>query len=158
MFTLLPVFLLSSPHAQATEIVVAPFLQSAQPNEIWVVWETDEEASSIVHYGLTEDLGLIAEGTTHEGSGSSRIHDVWLSGLEPDTRYYYQAETGDQQSEIAHFITPPEQSAEQSFRLVAMSDMQKDNGTPTSSRRSSTTGWSGSWSKSLDRTWTRRLR
>ena len=130
MFTLLPVFFLASQNAHATEIVVEPFLQSAQPTEIWVVWETGEDATSIVHYGLTDDLGLIAEGTTHEGSGSSRIHDVRLSGLEPDTRYYYQAETGDQQSEIAHFITPPEQSAEKSFRLVAMSDMQKDNGNP----------------------------
>ena len=93
MMTLHPVFFLASFHAHATEVVVEPFLQSAQPDEIWVVWETDEEATSIVHYGLTEDLGLMAEGTTHEGSGSSRIHDVWLSDLEPETRYYYQVES-----------------------------------------------------------------
>lgn len=130
MTTFLPVFFLASFHAHATEVVVAPFLQSAQPDEIWVVWETDEEATSVVHYGLTEDLGLVAEGTTHEGSGSSRIHDVWLSGLEPETRYYYQVETGDQLTEVTAFTTPPEQSAERSFRLVAMSDMQKDNGNP----------------------------
>ena len=130
MTTLLPVFFLASFPAHAIEVVVEPFLQSAQPDEIWVVWETDEEATSLVHYGLTEALGLLAEGTTHEGSGSSRIHDVWLSGLEPETRYYYQVETGDQLTEMTAFTTPPEPSAERSFRLVAMSDMQKDNGNP----------------------------
>ncbi|MBW1880569.1 MAG: metallophosphoesterase, partial [Deltaproteobacteria bacterium] len=116
--------------ADAQEIVVGPFLQSATPTEIWVVWETDTGDESRVEWGSGEALDQTSTGGFHEGHDGSRIHEVHLAGLDPETRYVYRVATGGAQSATWHFVTPPEASAERSFRLVAMSDMQRSSSNP----------------------------
>ena len=116
--------------AIAQEIVVAPFLQSATPTEIWVVWETSEGDESLVQYGTSTDLGEEASGTSTEGYGDSRVHEVQLATLLPDTRYHYRVITGTLEGEPLSFRTPPQRDSESPTRLVAMSDMQRDSGNP----------------------------
>ena len=116
--------------AFAQQMVVEPFLQSATPSDLWVVWETDAGDESRVEYGSTVDLGEEASGTSIEGYGGSQVHEVQLIPLDPGTRYYYRVNTGDLQGEVLSFRTPPEGDSEEPTRLVAMSDMQRDSGNP----------------------------
>lgn len=114
----------------STEIVVPPYLQNASPTGIYIIWESSSGSESIVEWGLSNSLGIITEGTAETGSGSSYIHTVNVTELTPDTQYYYRAVTDDAESEIFDFITPPMASSEYPFHLIAMSDMQIDNGNP----------------------------
>ena len=110
----------------AQTIKVQPYLQNASPNSIFIMWETDSDDESIVEWGLTENLGNTTIGTAVQSSGTSRIHEVKLEGLQRFTRYYYRVKTGSASSDIFKFKTPPFANDEESFRIIAMSDMQRD--------------------------------
>ena len=130
MFLLPLIALLACGPAAAQSFNVAPFLQSATPTDIWVVWETTSGSDSTVAWGETASLGESTSGTTKTSTGGYPIHEVQLTGLTPDTTYYYQASTGSLTGEVHSFRTPPAADSEASFRLVAMSDMQKDSSNP----------------------------
>jgi len=114
----------------AQSIKVQPYLQDATPNSIYILWETDIGAESIVEWGLTETLGNTTTGTAFNSVGSAMIHEVNLEDLERFTKYYYQVKTGTASSEIFSFKTPPFASDHEPFRIIAMSDMQIDNAFP----------------------------
>jgi Calcineurin-like phosphoesterase/Purple acid Phosphatase, N-terminal domain len=111
-------------------IKVQPYLQNASPNSIYILWETDEGDESTVEWGITETLGNTTSGTSIETVGTARVHEVKLEGLDRFTRYYYRVKTGTAFSEVFKFKTPPFASDNESFRLIAMSDMQRDGNNP----------------------------
>lgn len=117
--------LLISSGLNAQNMVVKPYLQNAEPTSIHIMWETDSDNSTSVDYGLTSSLGAVVSGSAVTGNGASRVHDVALTGLTPATKYYYRTITSGLESDIYHFTTPPLQSAEASFNIVATSDMQQ---------------------------------
>ena len=106
-------------------MVVKPYLQNAEPTSIHIMWETDMDNSTTVEYGLTTSLGTSVPGSAVTGNGASQIHDVGLTGLTPATKYYYKTVTGTMESDMYHFTTPPLQTSEASFNIVATSDMQQ---------------------------------
>lgn len=110
----------------AQSISVQPYLQDAEPNSIKIMWETTIDTESTVEYGTTAGLGSTASGTSTTGLISTQVHTTQLTGLLPNTRYYYKVVTGSAESPIHDFITPDVQSAEQSINIIAFSDMQQD--------------------------------
>ena len=78
--------LLASVHpASAATVTRGPYLQMATPSSIVVRWRSDEATDSVVRYGDAPGNLIF--------SASSGVltteHEVTLSGLLPDTRYYY---------------------------------------------------------------------
>ena len=114
----------------AQNITIQPYLQDAGPHTISILWGTDGDEESIVEWGLTDSLGNKTIGITDSIVGPARVHEVSLENLERFTKYYYRVKTGAVISEVFHFKTPPFASDHQPFRIVAMSDMQKDNANP----------------------------
>jgi len=114
----------------AQTIKVQPYLQNAEPNSIYILWETDLGEESIVEWGLTVALGSSTSGTFVQTEGTARLHEVWLENLDRFTTYHYRVKTGGTYSDIFKFKTPPFASDNESFRLVAMSDMQRDGSNP----------------------------
>ena len=116
----------------SVELVVEPYLQSATPTSMSILWETDSDSPSILEWGRYVFLTESTTGSSFTNSGSSKIHTVELLNLAPNTQYYYRVVVGNYESYSAlyDFITPPEPSSEASFRIVAMSDMQRDNSNP----------------------------
>ena len=114
------------------DLVVAPYLQNATPNSMTIMWETDSESPSIVEWGMYAFLTETVSGSSFSNYGNSKIHTVEIPNLLPNTRYYYRVVVGNYESysELHDFITPPEPSSESSFRIIAMSDMQRDNSNP----------------------------
>ena len=66
-------------------IIRGPYLQCGTTNSMVIRWRTDVPTPSIVRYGLSvSDLNKKTN-----SSGNLTEHVVLLSGLLPDTRYYY---------------------------------------------------------------------
>lgn len=89
-----------------------PYLQMPSANGMTIRWQTLAAEGSLVRYGTAADnLGAVAQGA--EG----RIHEVRLSGLQPDTTYYYSV------GETVHsFRTSPLPGAERPVRLWVQGD------------------------------------
>ena len=90
------------------------------------MWETTSNDESTVHWGETTELGYTATGDAYNSVNSHYIHDVHLTDLDQNTRYYYKVITGGLESDIFDFVTPTASEFESSLRVIAMSDMQKD--------------------------------
>ena len=75
-------------------------------------------------------MGEVTAGSAITSYGGYKLHTVQLRGLNSSTRYYYRVVTGGLTSEIYDFIVPPDPTSESSFRIVAMSDMQRDYSNP----------------------------
>ena len=69
----------------ATTVVRGPYLQSATPTSMVIRWRTDNTEASVVSYGL--ERGQLTMNTRAEGVGTE--HVVYLTGLKPDTKYFY---------------------------------------------------------------------
>ncbi len=126
----IPIFISVSIFLNAQTIKVGPYLQDVSPNSIFILWETDALDESIVEWGLTDALGNTSIGTAENSVGDARIHEVELGNLERFTKYFYRVKTGAAVSEIYSFKTPPFSADNESFRIIAMSDMQRDGAFP----------------------------
>lgn len=122
--------LLLASTADAQEIRVGPYVQDVRETSAWIVWESSEGDESVVEWGGSDALGASATGASIASEGSARLHEVELTGLAPSTRYHYRARTGAASSEVFHFTTRPARGSEVSFRIVAISDMQRDTAHP----------------------------
>lgn len=104
---ILSLLLLACITVKGQTILIQPYLQDAEPTSIIIKWETDVNTESIVQYGTTQSLGQSTSGSTITTLGGKILHSVQLSNLTPDTRYFYKAITGNWQSSIFDFVTPP---------------------------------------------------
>lgn len=118
-------------YAQQNRFLVRPYLQDAEPTSIKIMWETSLDGQSMVEWGTTEKLGHKTTGISEKVTyGTSRLHQVQITGLTRLTNYYYRVKTGNLKSDIFQFKTPPFTGEEESFNLIAMSDMQYDSSQP----------------------------
>lgn len=62
-----------------------PYLNHATVDGINILWETDRDTTAELHYGLTSKMENKVAFTK-----LSRLHEMTLSGLEPDTPYFYK--------------------------------------------------------------------
>ncbi|MEO5917139.1 MAG: metallophosphoesterase [Luteolibacter sp.] len=70
----------------AATVTRGPYLQSAGSDRITVCWRTDVATTSEVAFGLTE--GSMSPPVTTPGTATD--HEVTLSGLLPETRFFYR--------------------------------------------------------------------
>lgn len=98
-----------------------PYLQRPTPTSIVVAWRTAGPASSRVHYGSSPQS--LTQSVTVAKSVSE--HRVTLTGLEPNTRYYYAIGSAEGilfGDETTFFHTPPPAGAVQPLRLWVIGD------------------------------------
>ena len=81
--------LLATSIATAQTVLRGPYLQSGTPPSVIVKWRTGSTADSVVRYGL--DPGSLT--LTETVAGSRTEHAVTVSGLSPDTKYFYSIGT-----------------------------------------------------------------
>ena len=113
------------------EIIVEPYLQDATPESIHIMWETTEGGDCKILWGETKELANQSERVfSIVNHRPSQIHRVKLENLSASTRYFYKVITGETESEVYHFTTPPLPEEEKDFHLLALSDMQRDDKHP----------------------------
>lgn len=102
--------------------------QSSPQNQVVINWETETEKDSVVYYGESpQKLTQIKI-----DSSLSRIHHVWLNGLNANTTYYYlvgclNPSPANESTQIREFQTAPADQ-ELSFEFIAISDTQQMGG------------------------------
>lgn len=108
-----------------------PYLQTPTHNSIWINWRTTNEKESKVLYGeTTEALENMTNGdaefftSTEDNNYSYTYHSVQLTGLKPDTRYFYKVISGDQQSNVYSFKTQPVPGSKGIYRFIILGDHQ----------------------------------
>ncbi len=80
-----------SDKAISDPFVIKPYLQRMTQDGVTVLWETTEGATSVVDYGAAR----IGDNTPHlcqhiDTTDCRNVHAVRLSGLEPETAYFYR--------------------------------------------------------------------
>lgn len=92
---------------------LSPYLQGVTPNSIWITWKTSSNTESVVEYGTSAgSLGATATGGTQIFSDAGYpnnyyYHSVQLTGLQPNSKYFYRIKTGSLVSDVQHFRTLP---------------------------------------------------
>ncbi|MBI5217872.1 MAG: metallophosphoesterase [Bacteroidia bacterium] len=101
-----------------------PYLQTPTPNSMYVSWLNADTAGSKVQYGITQSLGYQSSGSFENISGNC-WHTAKLTGLLPNTTYYYRCISGFDTSEIYPFHTPVASNAASGhIRFAIASDSQ----------------------------------
>jgi fibronectin type 3 domain-containing protein len=125
----------------AQTITRGPYLQVGTASSVTIRWRTDVASSGRVRYG-TDSTSLA---NFIDAAGSTVDHTVTLSGLAPDTRYYYSV--GTTAAVLASgtdlkFVTAPPAGASKPMRIWVIGDA----GTGTASQtavRDAYTAWNG---------------
>ncbi|MCB9641386.1 MAG: metallophosphoesterase [Myxococcales bacterium] len=82
---------LGVPVAHAQSIRRGPYLQQGAPDSVVVVWRTSQATTAQVRYGLSpQTLGSVVTSNL-----SQTQHEIKLTGLKPNTLYYYAVGTAD---------------------------------------------------------------
>lgn len=101
-----------------------PYLQMPAANAMTIRWQTLEAQAGVVHYGTTpERLDTQAEGPV------GKLHAIRLTGLQPDTRYFYRVT-----NQVFDFRTSPLPGAERPVRLWVQGDPGRANPTTLQGR------------------------
>ncbi|MCH8837106.1 MAG: metallophosphoesterase family protein, partial [Candidatus Marinimicrobia bacterium] len=125
----------SEAFSQADSLTRYPYIQKPSVNSVLIAWGTQDSTDSVVEYGLlSSSLGLTATDTAliilHPGfPDSTFLHGVDLTGLDPNTTYYYQVLSGgDTLSNVETFHTNND-TLNPSFIFMIFGDMG-DGGPP----------------------------
>lgn len=93
----------SAPENPTVYVNRYPYIQLPDTNSVLIAWRTTQKFTGKIEYGLTGKYGLeVVE------DSSSYKHSLKISGLSPDTKYYYRVLNGsDQFGDSAYFYTKP---------------------------------------------------
>ncbi len=81
-------------------ITRGPYLQNGSPTSMTVMWRTAKSVTGTVEFGKTKSYG------SKLTSPAGKLHEVELTKLSPDTKYYYKV-TSDGNEKSAWFRTFP---------------------------------------------------
>lgn len=104
------------------QLILVPYLQEPLPNSIYVCWHDTSATGTSVEYGTTSALGQTTLGTNEFITSPYRWHSVKLTGLQPNTEYFYKAVSGSGASQIYSFRTQPDSSYKGKIRFLLLSD------------------------------------
>jgi|GEM_PF-2496263 len=123
------------------ECIVGPYLQTTTPTSIrimwgavgagdsWVEWEPEPGNKTDGYEDIViKTLGIVQEFEEifPRAYPDSVIHNSQLTGLVPDTRYYYRViAEGQVCSDIYSFTTSPMEDSEKTFTFVVYADDQR---------------------------------
>ncbi len=120
--------------SQAAYAQIEPYLQAVTPTSIWISWKTSSGTETIVEYGFAPGaLEQTAQGGVQIMSdvgypNNYYYHSVQLTGLQPNTKYYYRVSTGALASQVYSFRTLPEPgqaaAADGHIRFLILGDNQ----------------------------------
>jgi Calcineurin-like phosphoesterase/Purple acid Phosphatase, N-terminal domain len=102
-------------------VIRGPILQMGGQTGITIRWRTDEPTNSRVTYGTTHGTYT----NTVDDATVTTEHIVNLSGLTPDTKYYYtigSTTTTLQNDVLCNFLTLPPANTTRKLRFVAFGD------------------------------------
>ncbi|HTD67706.1 MAG TPA: metallophosphoesterase family protein [Candidatus Limnocylindria bacterium] len=109
-----------STNAIPTTVLRGPYLQVGTSSNIIVRWRTTSETNTVVHYGTS--LGALNQFASN--SAPVTEHEIKLTSLLPDTKYFYALGTSTSLVGEAgcHFVTAPAPGMAKPTRIWAIGD------------------------------------
>jgi len=117
------------PTTAGTQLMLVPYLQTPSTNSIYVCWHDTLSNLTSVEYGNTSALGQVTIGTNEIISSEYRWHTVKLTGLQPNTEYFYKAVSGSGSSLVYNFRTLPDSNYTGKIRFLLYSDTHNNDTT-----------------------------
>ncbi len=105
-----------------TPFARGPIISKVTNDSLVIFWRTDVATDAEVEYGLSDSN--LDQSTVN--STLDTDHRILLSGLDPDTKYYYRVTSDSLESEIYHFRTAP--LTMDTFKLAVIGDNRPDTG------------------------------
>jgi hypothetical protein len=103
-------------------VLRGPYLQIGTPTSMIVKWRTNQATNSVVGYGT--DPGNLTQSTSDPGVKTE--HEVNITGLSPDSKYYYSIGTTSETlagGDTTHFfVTSPVPGTSKSTRIWILGD------------------------------------
>ena len=119
------------PYGVSDNLVWKPYLQQLTHNGVVVLWTTTTGANSAVRYSTDTSFRTVVNGASrHLNELDIQMHRVELTGLQPDTTYYYKVYTEGQDllsEEVLSFKTAPPVGSTTPFTFLAFGDFGKDS-------------------------------
>jgi hypothetical protein len=107
--------------AETAELLRGPYLQMGTHTSVIIKWRTDEPTDSVVRYGTTAQVLNSAE-----DEESTTEHEVQLTGLSPNQKYFYEIGSSDETLAAVnpgqYFITHPLPGVPKPTRIWAIGD------------------------------------
>jgi hypothetical protein len=103
----------------SAQVTRQPYLQIPTPNSIIIRWQTGVGTVGKVYYGTS--VAALTENIP-ESKDERIYHEVKISDLKPDTKYFYSVNGSPKGNEDLYFITPPETGKTLPFRIWVISD------------------------------------
>ncbi len=97
--------------ADFTKVSITPGEDETKLNFAWYSEKTDSEATPVVHFGTDKDALETFTGTVGDvdtsltGDTAYEYNHVTVTGLEPNTTYYYTVEKNGEQTEVTEYKT-----------------------------------------------------
>jgi hypothetical protein len=104
-----------------------PYLQAPTSNSMTVSWAYNDDFTSIVEYGKTQELESRVMGDSEVIGGDIVWHTVRMEDLEPDTTYYYRICSGSSTSKTYQFTTPPSADSTKAILVGIMGRESEEN-------------------------------
>jgi hypothetical protein len=122
--------------SQLPAIIRGPMLQMVSADAITIKWKTSLPTTSSIRYGLSED----ALNRSINDKGETTDHELRITGLQSDKKYYYAVGTTDYVMEGSYrnyFMTAPPANTTRKIRIGVFGD----NGSGSSIQRSVRDGY-----------------
>ena len=107
-------------NCQAQKITKGPYLAVPGSSYISIKWEADKKAKSMLLFGENRILNRKNDAKLIGTKSGFYLYESRLTGLKPQTRYFYQVICGDTKSVVTFFNTAPLRNSP--FSFVAMGD------------------------------------
>ncbi len=113
---------------EATADITVPYLNMSAPTSICVNWKTKTQADgSVVKYGLSPDnLDKTCQPSDRKITDTYFWNTATLTGLTPDTPYFYQVISNGTESEVYRFRTPRLAGDKSKLRVLVIGDHQRN--------------------------------
>jgi hypothetical protein len=113
------------------KVVLIPYLQTPTENSMVVCWHDTLTTKSQVEYGTSPALENVAHGSSEIIAEDFIWHTVELTGLQPNTEYFYKAISGSGASKIYSFKTLPSSNYKGKIRFLLLSDTHSSDTSAT---------------------------
>lgn len=105
---------------------IRPYLQTPRPDSMWVSWFSDNAPVGEIQWGTSAGnlTNTVSAALDVLGTGY-HYHAGRITGLSPNSYYYYRVKNGTNQSDVFRFRTPPPVGTKTGrMRVLVMGDNQ----------------------------------
>ncbi len=92
------------------EFLKGPYLQNVKQNSMTIMWESAEPVKGAVFWGKQN-----VEENSVSAPSAAKIHEITLTGLQPETVYQYKVQSGERLSKVYTFKTAVQKDSPFSF-------------------------------------------